>query len=127
MKALALAISLSVASPALAQVRVSVDLPSILFPAPPRLVVVEPGIQVVEDHDEEVFFVDNYYWHRRNGRWFRTATHNGGWVLVEPSLVPGRIVSYAPGRFRHWHGPHHGSEVIVNPPGPGRIKVKVRH
>ena len=126
MKTLALALSLAVAAPAFAQARVVVDVPNILFPAPPRLVVVEPGIQVVEDHDEEVFFVDNYYWHRRNGHWFRTATHNGGWVAVEAGLVPPRIVAYAPGRYRHWRGPH-TSTVVVNPPGPGRVRVKIRH
>ena len=126
MKTVALALSLALAAPALAQVRVAVDVPSIVFPAPPRLALVEPGIQVVEDHDEEVFFVDNYYWHRRNGHWFRTATHSGGWVAVEPGLVPGRIVAYEPGRYRHWR-PGRASTVVINPPGPGRVKLKVRH
>ena len=41
----------------------------------------EPGVQVVEDNDEEVFFVDGYYWHPGpDGVWFRTRTWRGGWV-----------------------------------------------
>ena len=27
----------------------------------------------------------------------------GGWVLVEPRLVPRPIVSFEPGRYRRWH------------------------
>jgi hypothetical protein len=92
------------ALPAFAQIHVDVSLPSILFPAPPHLVVVEPGVQVVENYDEEVFFVDNFYWHHRGPHWYRTNAHNGAWVLVEPRFVPERIAIYEPGRFRRWRG-----------------------
>ena len=89
--------------------------------------VVEPGIQVVEDNDDEVFFVDNYYWHRRDGRWFRNQTHNGSWVVVEERVVPRGIIRFAPGRYRKWHGHgngNHNGTVLINPPGPGKIKIK---
>jgi hypothetical protein len=44
----------SCAVPAFAQVHVDVQvaLPTIVFPAPPPLVVVEPGVQVVADLDD---------------------------------------------------------------------------
>jgi hypothetical protein len=104
MKRTSLALIAALSVPAQAQVRVEIDVPRLVFPAPPQLVVVEPGIQVVRDADDEVFFVDNYYWHRRNGRWFRTRTHTGGWVAVEERYVPGRVAHYAPGQYRHWRG-----------------------
>ncbi len=125
MQTLALAVVLVVAAPALAQVQVHIDLPRIVFPAPPTLVVIEPGVQVVEDNDDEVFFVDNWYWHRRGGHWYRNQTHNGSWVVVEERVVPRTIVRFAPGHYRKWRGPKHGhGAVIINPPGPGKIKVK---
>ncbi len=98
----ALVVVLSV--PAFAQVRVSIDipLPTITFVAPPPLVVVQPGVQVVEDNDDEIFFVDGYYWHRRDGHWFRTHDHRGQWVLVENRVVPGTIVALPPGQYRRW-------------------------
>ena len=104
MKPTSLALIAALSFAAVAQVRVEIDAPRLVFPAPPQLVLVEPGIQVVRDSDDEVFFVDNYYWHRRNGRWFRTRSHTGGWVAVEERYVPGRVAHYAPGQYRHWHG-----------------------
>jgi len=72
------------------------------FAAPPPLVVVEPGIQVVPDYDEEVFFVDGWYWHRAGAVWYRTRDHRGGWVVVEPRYVPARLVKIPPGHYKHW-------------------------
>ena len=82
--------------------QVPIPVPIITFPAPPPLVVVQPGIQVVEDREEEVFFTDGYYWHRKDGRWFRTKEHNGKWVLVEDRVVPGGLVKLTPGAYRHY-------------------------
>lgn len=125
MKTLALTLAVAFASPAFAQVEVKIELPTIRFPAPPPLVVIEPGIQVVEDSDDEVFFVDNWYWHRRGGRWYRTNRHDGGWVVVEERVVPGRLVGFAPGHYRRWRGhENRNGTVVINPPGPGKIKIK---
>ena len=92
------------ATSAFAQVRVEVQIPvpTITFQAPPALVVIEPGVQVVEDYDDEVFFVDNLYWCRRGDRWYRSHDHRGNWVVVEHTAVPVSIVRYAPGQYRHW-------------------------
>ncbi len=122
MKTLALALTLVLAAPGLAQIHIDIPLPRIVFPAPPPLVVIQPGVQVVEDSDDEVFFVDNWYWNRRDGHWFRNQTHNGSWVVVEERYVPRTIVTYAPGQYRRWHGRR--ETVVINPPGPGRIKIK---
>lgn len=91
-----------VALPAFAQVQISVQLPIITFNAPPPLVVVQPGVQVVENNDEEVFFVDDFYWVRRGPRWYRTKDHRGGWVVVDGPGVPPSLVRMPPGQYRRY-------------------------
>lgn len=105
--------ALTLALCVLAQVQVQIQLPQLVFPAPPQLVVVEPGLQVVEDFDDEVFFVDNYYWNRRDGRWFRAKDHRGGWVVVDAPLVPPLLVRQPAGKFRRFH------RVVAPQPPPG--------
>ena len=103
----------------LAQVQVQIQLPQLVFPAPPPLVVVEPGLQVVEDSDDEVFFVDNYYWHKRDGRWFRAKDHRGGWAVIDAPLVPPLLVRQPGGKFRRFHRP----AVAPMPPPGAAVRV----
>ena len=91
-----------VPSLALAQVHVEIGIPGFRWAAPPRLVVVEPGVEVVEDYDGEVFFRDGYYWSRGGDEWYRTRDYRGGWVVVPRPSVPMQFAGYAPGRFRHY-------------------------
>lgn len=66
----------------------------------PELVEVEPGVQVIYDYDEPVFYSDNYYWRNDGGRWYRSSYHNRGWVAYEaPSRV--RTVSVR-ANYRHY-------------------------
>ena len=85
-----------------AQVRASagiqIDFPVVL----PPLVVVSPGVQVVQDFDEEVFYTGGYYWVRRDGGWYRAPNHRARWVLVPPPAVPARLVKLPPGQYRRW-------------------------
>ena len=77
--------------------------PVIRFEAPPPLVTVEPGVQVVEDCDQDVFFVDGWFWTPGpSGVWYRTRDHRGGWVQASATVVPPRLVSIPPGQYRHW-------------------------
>jgi hypothetical protein len=98
--AAAIAASALLPRPAAAQVAVQLrlDLPVVL----PGLVIIEPGIQVVPQVNEEVFFVDGYYWVRRDARWYRSHDHRRGWVLVESRGVPPRLVRIPPGHYRRW-------------------------
>jgi len=99
--AIAIAVSFFPAASA-AQVRatagIQIDLPVVL----PPLVVVTPGVQVVQDFDEEVFFTGGHYWVRRDGGWYRSPNHRGRWVLVPPPAAPARLVKLPPGHYKRW-------------------------
>ena len=83
-------------------VQVNIPLPVIRFEAPPPLVLVTPGIQVVPEHEEEIFFVDGFYWHRRDNHWFKSKDHHGNWVVVEERGVPPGLVKLKVGEYRHF-------------------------
>ncbi len=102
MRTLALVLAALIALPAVAEAQASVgfhiDLPVVL----PRLVVVSPGIQVVPECEEEVFFTNGYYWVRRDNGWWRSRSHRGGWAMAPVRAVPGRLGQFPPGQYRHW-------------------------
>lgn len=45
-----------------------------------ELALVSPGVYVVADYSQPVFYTDGYYWLYRDGFWFRSYTYTGGWV-----------------------------------------------
>ena len=106
-----IAIALLCGGQASAQVfeaHIGVSVPAIQFDVEPPLVVVSPGVYVVEDYDQEVFFTDGWYWSRRGDVWYRTRDHRGGWVAAPPRYVPATIVRLPPGHYRHFRsGPGH--------------------
>lgn len=97
-----------VPAPARAQVEMSIH---IGLPVAPPLVVVQPGLQVVENHGEEVFFVDGWYWCRRGDRWYRARGTRAAFMYVEPRRVPYRLAYLPPpGHYRHWRREQLGEE-----------------
>ena len=82
-----------------AQVSVHIDLG---LPPVPRLVVVEPGIQVVEDFDEEVFFYRGWYWCRRPNGWYRSRSPRAHFYIIESHRVPPPLLHRPEGHYRHW-------------------------
>jgi hypothetical protein len=94
--------------------------PQVHFEVAPRLVTVQPGIQVVPDYDREVFFVDGYYWIRgEGGIFYRSRDYRGGWVVAPRAVTPGVLVKVPPGHYKRWHG---GGAVVAAPP-PGHVVV----
>ena len=79
------------------QVQVNMGLP----PQPP-LLVVQPGIQVVENWNEEVFVTGGYYWVRRDERWYRAAGPRATFVYVESRHVPPGLTRLPPGHYKHY-------------------------
>ncbi len=86
-------------APAPAQVGVQIH---VNIPVTPPLVVVQPGIQVVENWDEEVFFTGGFYWVRRDGYWYRAPSPRATWVYVEPHRVPPGLTRMPPGHYKHY-------------------------
>ena len=100
-------LSIPAHTPAAVQVEIQMGLPAVL----PPLVVVQPGVQVVSDYDQEIFFAGGYYWARRGPYWYRAADYRSRWAYVPVRRVPASLVQIPPGRYRHWHG---------EPPGHAR-------
>ncbi len=101
-----------------ASVQFSLNLPTVL----PQLVVVQPGIRVVPDVEEEVFYTNGWYYCRHDGGWYRSHDHRGGWVFVEPRRVPPGLARIPPGQYRRWHprgGPEYRPAPTVFRPAPG--------
>ena len=68
--------------------------------AQPDLVEIEPGVQVIVDYDEPIFYSDNYYWRNDGGSWYRSSYYNRGWVSAQPPVVVGRVSMS--GNYRHY-------------------------
>jgi len=65
----------------------------------PDLVTISPGVQVIADYNEPVFYSDNYYWRYNNG-WYRSSYYDRGWVSARPTVTVGRISQ--PHRYVHY-------------------------
>lgn len=83
------------------------------LPEVPRLVVIQPGVKVVQDFDDEVFIHEDVYWARRGDRWYRAPDRHAKFVVVETRLVPEPLRRLPPGRYRHYRPP---------PPPPARFQ-----
>jgi hypothetical protein len=100
---LALACTLTPAA-AQAQVDVHVDL---RLPGVPSLVVVQPGVEVVEGYGDEVFFHGGAWWMRRGPVWYRSPTADGRYVVVRERSVPPVLSRLPPGRYRNYRAEKH--------------------
>ncbi len=69
----------------------------------PDLVEVSPGVRVIADYDESIFFADGFYWWFYDGAWYRSTYYTGGWVIAAPPIVITRIGQ--PHLYRHYR-PH---------------------
>jgi hypothetical protein len=129
-KAVAVAIVFSSAAASAqieAGVSVSVVAPVITFDVAPPLVEVSPGVMIVPEYGEEVFFTSGWYWCRRDGVWFRTHDYRGGWIMAPPAYVPGRLFHVPPGRYVSYHARagqpvryYNGRQLsVARPPGHG--------
>jgi hypothetical protein len=103
LRLLAAVVALSSSAAVAQQVSVDVSLPNIHFAVRPPLTVVEPGVQVVEDCDDEVYYVNDYYYVRQGPSWYRTRDHRGHWVRVEERYVPVTVVRAPRGKYRRYH------------------------
>ncbi|MGE5185486.1 MAG: hypothetical protein ACM31C_25655, partial [Acidobacteriota bacterium] len=71
----------------------------------PDLVYVQPGVQVIADWNEPIFFVDGFYWRYYGNSWYRSTYYTGGWAYAPPPPVLMRVDrphQYAHYRPRGW-------------------------
>jgi hypothetical protein len=102
------------------------------------LVEVSPGVEVIADYDEPIFFADDYYWVYRGGVWYSSTWYGGGWVRAEH--VPGHILGISrPEAYVHYrpagwaphehirgyenHAQYHASHPVA---GGVRVRAAVR-
>jgi hypothetical protein len=65
------------------------------------LVEISPGVEVVADYNEPIFFADDYYWVNRGGIWYSSTWYGGGWGRGRD--VPGHISSISrPEGYAHY-------------------------
>lgn len=68
----------------------------------PELVVISPGVQVIANYNESIFYSDDYYWRNQGGVWYRSRSHSRGWVAYNP---PRAILSIErPAAYVHYRG-----------------------
>lgn len=92
-----------------AQVRVTVAVPAPMFEfqvgAP--LVYVSPGVWVLPESEDEVFYNGGWYWAYHGDHWYRSRGRTGGWVFIDNGRVPRPLMRMDRGRYRHWRAPEH--------------------
>jgi hypothetical protein len=72
----------------------------------PSMVYVSPGVQVIEDYDQPVFYSSDFYWHYNDGAWYQSHSYTGGWVRV--TAAPAAIVRIQqPSMYVHYHASAH--------------------
>src|SRR5262245_132884 len=69
----------------------------------PELVYVSPGVQVIADYDEPIFYADSVYWRYDGGVWYRSANYRGGWQVSYNVPVAVRRID-RPTAYVHFHG-----------------------
>lgn len=89
----------------------------------PSLAYVSPGVYVVEDYDQPVFYSNNAYWRYHNGLWYQSRFHDRGYVYY--SQPPRAVISiqrpYAYVRYRGSVRYNAGRDVRR---APGGVRVR---
>jgi hypothetical protein len=84
---------------------------------PPELVYVSPGVQVVYDYHEPVFYTDGFYWRYHSGVWYRSSYHSHGWV--RHARVPRTIARIdRPNTYVRYRGNARGHTRVRSAPPP---------
>ena len=77
--------------------------PAPVVVAAPPMVEIEPGIQVISDYDQPVFYSDNLYWRYDGGTWYSSRWHDRGWATSYN--VPERVRRVdRPQSYVHYRG-----------------------
>jgi len=99
----------------------------------PDLAYVAPGVRVITDYDQPIFFAEGAYWWFYDGFWYRSTAYTGGWVYVPspPRVVvsigdPWRFVDFRPhGYVAHYRPiPSHRIQRPMRSPRAERPRIR---
>lgn len=97
-------------------VNLNIGLPVVVMDSEPELTVI-PGTYVyfIFGRSDDFFFYQGYWWRPHNGRWYRSGSYSGPWVVLAPRRVPGPFLKLP----KDWRS---------LPPGHARLKWgEVKH
>jgi len=96
--------------------------PSIGAPLP-TLVYLEPGLWVVADSNDPLFYSDGYYWLYDAGLWYRSVSYRSGFARVHMRAVPREVLSVdRPRRYAHYRPPMNARVRTGPPPSESWIR-----
>lgn len=118
----------ALAAEAQVSVNINVGPPPVIFPAPPRVVIVpNTSVYYVPDTTYNVFVHEGRYYSFHDGAWFLATSHGGPWVFVPVERVPRPVLAVPvkyykvpPGQAKRMdgaEGPGHGKGPRGCPPG----------
>jgi hypothetical protein len=91
-------------------------------PYGPDLVYVSPGVHVIADYHEPVFYSDGLYWRYYGGSWYRSRYYTGGWSYAHPPAAILRVdrpYGYVRYRPQGWVARPRGGYAPAQPARPG--------
>lgn len=90
---------------------------------PPTLAYVGPGLWVVADYNEPIFYSDGYYWLYDDGFWYQSVGYADGWVAVDAAVLPPPVRRLdRPNAYVRYHPPR-TARVRRGPP-PDRAMIR---
>jgi hypothetical protein len=85
----------------------------------PELIAIQPGVEVIADADEPVFYMNGYYWLYRDAGWLRSDSFKTGFVRIENDLVPDRLRDLRePESYAHYRRSQHTATFARSAPRP---------
>jgi hypothetical protein len=81
--------------------------------APPPLIEVSPGVQVVEDGGDEIFYTNGRYWVERGGRWYWSKDYHENWRFADVGRVPVFVRNHRRGEYLHYRRAEHPGRPAV--------------
>jgi hypothetical protein len=99
----------------------------------PELVAIDddPGVSVVANADEPMFFAENTFWLYRDNTWYRSSSHRTGWARAD--APPGSVTRISqPTQYVHYRRSEAGPRTTFNqhppvePRAPAPIAPEVR-
>lgn len=90
----------------------------------PELVYVSPGVQVIADYREPIFYSDSYYWRYNGNVWYRSSNHTRGWVRYQAPAAVLRIER--PSAYVYYRGSARASTAAAHRDAPQATPAMTR-